>query len=186
MRVPGTWEGFELAVRAILGQQVSVRGATTLAGRLVERYGTPFSVEGVEGVTHLFPEAETLARADFADFGMPQARCDAIRHLAREVCQGRVVLDGATPVDEFVHELTELPGIGPWTAQYIAMRALREPDAFPSSDLGLRRALKENGKPLSATRLEQLAEPWRPWRAYAAVWLWKSQKPKQRRKTSAT
>ena len=186
VRVPGTWDGFELAVRAILGQQVSVQGATTLAGRLVERYGTPLGVEGSEGVTHLFPEPEMLARANFANFGMPQARCDAIGHLARGVSKGRVVLDGAMPAEDFVRELTVLPGVGPWTAQYIAMRALREPDAFPSSDLGLRRALTENGKPLSAARLEKLAEPWRPWRAYAAMYLWNSQTGKRGRQTNAT
>ena len=175
VRVPGTWDGFELAVRAILGQQVSVRGATTLAGRLVERFGTPLAEDSANGVTHLFPTAAELAEADFNNFGMPQARCDAIRNLARAVCDGEVSLDGVVPLEDFVPMMTELPGVGPWTAHYVAMRALGEPDAFPSSDLGLRRALIEKSKPVTAARLEGLAEPWRPWRSYAAMWLWNTQ-----------
>ena len=176
VRVPGAWDGFELAVRAILGQQVSVRGATTLAGRLAARYGEAFSQAGAEGIERLFPKPAVLARARLASLGLPAARARAISGLARAVDQGRLRLDASRGLEETVRALRELPGVGEWTAQYVAMRALREPDAFPAGDLGLRRALG-NGPgslPLSEGALERRAEAWRPWRAYAAVLLWKS------------
>ena len=166
LRVPGCWNGFELAVRAILGQQVSVKGATTLAGRLVKTFGQPFSAAG--GITHVFPQPRALADANFAGIGLPGARAETIRALARAVCDARINFDGVTDSSDFLARLCEIPGIGNWTAQYVAMRALGEPDAFPSSDLGLLRALSLN----STRDLERRAEAWRPWRAYAAVYLW--------------
>ncbi len=166
LRVPGCWNGFELAVRAILGQQVSVKGATTLAGRLVKTFGQEFS--SAAGLTHIFPRPQALADASFAGIGLPGARAETIRSLARAVCDGRIRFDGVTDSGEFLSRLCEIPGIGQWTAQYVAMRALGEPDAFPSTDLGLMRAMHLD----SAQELERLAEAWRPWRSYAAIHLW--------------
>jgi AraC family transcriptional regulator of adaptative response / DNA-3-methyladenine glycosylase II len=171
VRVAGAWSGFELAVRAILGQQVTVAGATTLAGRLAERLGEALAAP-VGGVQRLAPGPGALARADLASLGMPRARAEALRALARAALDGRLDLDGALDPDEAVRRLEALPGVGPWTAQYVALRALGVPDAFPASDLGLRRALAAGGRPLSARALEQRAEAWRPWRGYAAVLLW--------------
>ncbi len=161
LRIPGAWDGFELAVRAVLGQQVSVRGATTLAGRLAVRFGEPLPAPA-PGLTHLFPRAEALVDADVAAIGLPEARAETIRRLAREVVSGGLDLEPSARFDETRARLVELPGIGPWTVEYVAMRALRDPDAYPAGDLGLRRA------GATASR----AERWRPWRAYAAVHLW--------------
>jgi len=168
LRVPGCWNGFELATRAILGQQVTVKSATVLAGRIVSAFGKP--VSGAGGVTHLFPPADVLAEAPLASVGLTKARAQTIRALARAVCDGHIRFEGVTDIQDFLARLCEIPGIGQWTAQYVAMRALAEPDAFPSSDLGLMRALD-----LSDPReLERRAESWRPWRAYAAMYLWKN------------
>jgi AraC family transcriptional regulator of adaptative response / DNA-3-methyladenine glycosylase II len=156
LRVPGCWDGFELAVRALLGQQVTVKGATTLAGRLVERFGPP--------------RPSVLADANLAAIGLPKARAESIRGFARAVADGGIRLDAAAPFDETIGRMCELPGVGPWTANYIAMRALGDPDAFPASDLGLLKAAGIS----SARRLEETAEAWRPWRAYAAMHLWES------------
>jgi AraC family transcriptional regulator of adaptative response / DNA-3-methyladenine glycosylase II len=174
LRIPGAWDGFELAVRAVLGQQVSVRGATTLAGRLVEAHGEPLSLDDARGLRFLFPEPEVLAGADLRTIGLPRTRAAAISALAAAVASGDLRLDAPRGLEETVAKLKALPGIGEWTAQYIAMRALREPDAFPDSDLGLRRALGHPSRPLSPARLAKMAEAWRPWRAYAAVHLWTS------------
>jgi len=171
LRVPGAWEPFELAVRAILGQQVTVRGATTLAGRLVRLLGTPIEC-GSDGLTHLFPAAETLAEADLAPIGLPRARAATIRALAVSVARGELILDAARDGEQAIGALCAIPGMGPWTAHYIAMRALAEPDAFPATDLGLRRALGNGAGPLPAPAVTRLAEAWRPWRAYAAMHLW--------------
>jgi 3-methyladenine DNA glycosylase/8-oxoguanine DNA glycosylase len=150
-RVPGAWDPFETAVRAIVGQQISVAGATTIMQRLA-------------GV--LAPEQ--LAEADIQ--GMPRKRADAIRNLARMVADDSSLLSRGTTLDESIERLTALPGIGPWTAHYVAMRALGESDAFPHSDLGLRKAAAA----LGIGDLAAHAERWRPWRAYAAVTLWES------------
>jgi AraC family transcriptional regulator of adaptative response / DNA-3-methyladenine glycosylase II len=167
LRVPGCWDGFELAIRAILGQQITVKGATALAGRMASTYGKSF--KGPSGLTLLFPSAEILAEAKLATVGVTGARAETIRSLARAVGSGKISFSGVVDSDAFLGRLCEIPGIGKWTAQYIAMRALREPDAFPSNDLGLLRALC-----LSTTReLEQRVQGCRPWRAYAAMYLWK-------------
>jgi AraC family transcriptional regulator, regulatory protein of adaptative response / DNA-3-methyladenine glycosylase II len=176
LRVPGAWDGFEVSVRAILGQQVSVAGATTLAGRLVKEFGrridpAPFPKEHSAALTHLFPTAEALAEARVEAIGIPRARAEAIRSLARAVASGDLVLGGHTHLDDAVAALVEIPGIGPWTAHYIAMRALREPDALPASDLVLRRSIVP-GQSLTAKQVEERAEAWRPWRAYAVMHLW--------------
>jgi AraC family transcriptional regulator of adaptative response / DNA-3-methyladenine glycosylase II len=164
-RVPGAWDGFELAVRAILGQQVTVKGAGTLAGRLVRAFGTP--VEAESGLTHLFPEARILAKADLSGIGLTGSRAASVRALAEAVASGRVNFRAADTA-AVTGALRSLPGIGDWTVQYIAMRALGDPDAFPSTDLGLLRA----SGAASARELERRAEAWRPWRAYAAMHLW--------------
>jgi AraC family transcriptional regulator, regulatory protein of adaptative response / DNA-3-methyladenine glycosylase II len=166
LRVPGCWNGFELAIRAILGQQVSVKGASTLAGRLAKTFGEPFPA--ASGIASIFPTAEALADAKLASIGLTQARAETIRSLAKAVCKGKVNFDSVADSADFLERLCEIPGIGRWTAEYIAMRALGEPDAFPASDLGLIRASGLNG----SRELEQHAEAWRPWRAYAAMHLW--------------
>ncbi len=171
LRVPGAWDGFELAVRAILGQQVSVRGATTLAGRLVAKFGAALAETNDAGLTHLFPTPAALAAADVAAIGLPRARAEAIRALARAVAGGSLALDGGLELDALVERLCEIPGIGPWTAHYVAMRACGETDAFPAGDLVLRRAY---GGPANESGLLAASEAWRPWRAYAALQLWAS------------
>ena len=168
LRVPGCWDGFELAVRAILGQQITVKGATALAGKLTEKFGERCSANG--RLTHFFPEAKVLADASVASIGMPKARAETIRALARAVCDGKIKFEGVVDADVFLASLCEIPGIGKWTAQYVAMRALGEPDAFPSGDLGLLRSLRLE----TPHELERRAEAWRPWRAYAAMYLWHS------------
>lgn len=173
LRVPGAFDGFELAVRAILGQQVSVRGATTLAGRLVERFGASAGLAGADDAPdRLFPSAQRLARARLEDVGLPRARAGAIRALARAVARGELALDGSADPQNARERLLALPGVGEWTASYVGMRALREPDAFPSGDLGLRRAAGGPAGPMPARALAERAEAWRPWRAYAALHLW--------------
>jgi 3-methyladenine DNA glycosylase/8-oxoguanine DNA glycosylase len=149
-----------------LGQQITVKGATGLAGRIAQTFGKAFSV--APGITHLFPSPQALADADLASVGMPRARAETIRALSRAVSEGKIKFDAIMDSDAFLAWLCEIPGIGKWTAQYIAMRALGEPDAFPSSDLGLMRALELH----NSRELEARAEAWRPWRAYAAMYLW--------------
>jgi len=166
LRVPGCWNGFELATRAILGQQTTARGATALAGRIARTFGRQFSA--ASSLTHLFPSPEVLADAKFDNVGLPKARAETIRALARAVCDGQLSFEGIVVSDAFLIRLCEIPGIGKWTAQYVAMRALGEPDAFPSGDL---RLLRTSGV-RSSRELEQRAEAWRPWRAYAAMYLW--------------
>ena len=165
LRVPGAWNGFELAVRAILGQQISVLRATRLAGDLTAAYGRRVNLG--EGLTHLFPTPAALASA--AIDGMPRARAEAVRALATTVRDGALALDGTRSAEETRARLLAVTGIGAWTAEYVAMRALGEPDAFPASDLGLLRAY---GGAITPRALEAHAETWRPWRAYAAMHLW--------------
>ena len=173
LRVPGAWDAFELAVRAMIGQQVSVSAASTLAGRLAatfgERLGTPHSGPDPQV---LFPDAKTLAHADLSSIGLPRARAAAISSLAAAVMRDPALLRTASSGEDAVARLVALPGIGDWTAQYIAMRALREPDAFPVDDLGLLRAMRGHLARPSAALLQRRAERWRPWRAYAAMLLW--------------
>jgi len=168
VRVPGAWDGFELAVRAILGQQVSVQGATTIAGRLAAEFGAP--VETDRGVERLFPAAERLADARLECAGVMPARAETIRRLARAAADGHLKLSPGADSAAVVEALMALPGVGPWTASYVAMRALGEPDAFPAGDLVLRRAAGN----LTTRELERRSEAWRPWRAYAVMLLWRT------------
>jgi AraC family transcriptional regulator of adaptative response / DNA-3-methyladenine glycosylase II len=174
VRVPGAWDPFEIAVRAVLGQQVTVRGARTLAGRLALRVGRRLDeIPGVPtGLTHAFPAPSDLARARLTGLGLTGARERALTTLAAAAAGGDISLDGSTDPSAARTALEALPGIGPWTARYVAMRALGEPDAFPDGDLGLRRALGTAGKPVSVAELRRASEAWRPWRAYAAILLW--------------
>jgi AraC family transcriptional regulator, regulatory protein of adaptative response / DNA-3-methyladenine glycosylase II len=173
MRVPGAWDGFELAVRGVLGQQITVRAATALAGRLVERHGTRLQ-DPRDGLTHVFPTPQQLALADLSWLPMPRARSRCLSSLAQAFVDDPQLLLGHASLEDAVTRLRELPGIGEWTAHYIAMRALSEPDAFPAADVGLQRALERDGVRPSAKQLLTRAEAWRPWRAYAALQLWAS------------
>ncbi len=168
-RVPGAWDGFELGVRAILGQQVSVAAATTLAGRLVARLGRPVADVG-DGLTHVFPAPADVAEASLTDIGVPAKRVEAIRAFAAAVADGRVSFDGSIDASAFRARLRDLPGVGDWTAEYIALRALGDPDAFPAGDVGLLRATA-TARP---NDLVERARAWRPWRAYAAMHLWRA------------
>jgi len=175
LRVPGAWDGFELAVRAIFGQQITVPAATKLLGRLVEAHGAllPTTTKDVEGLSHLFPSPARLARADLAVLGMPNARAMAVTSLAQAISADPMIFSGGASLEEAIAKLRSLPGIGEWTAQYVAMRELREPDAFPAADIGLMRAMAAaDGRRPSPSQLLSRAERWRPWRAYAALHLW--------------
>lgn len=180
IRVPGAWDGFELIVRAILGQQVSVKAATTLAGRIAARYGEKVALPAslvskadALNLGYLFPTPEKLARARFNDMGLVTSRAETIRRVARAVVNGEVNFDTAQDPGEFCQRLITIRGIGEWTAEYVAMRALKYPDAFPASDLGLIKAMG-GAEAINPTQLKQRAESWRPWRSYAALLLWGS------------
>ncbi len=177
LRVPGAWDGFELAVRGILGQQITVGAATALARRLVACCGTRLAEIGdgmLTGLTHVFPAPGRIAAQEELGkvLGMPRSRAAAIVGLARATSAAPKLFEPGRGLDESIASLVALPGIGVWTAQYIAMRALREPDAFPAADIGLLRAMANpDGRPTPAALLAR-AESWRPWRAYAALHLW--------------
>jgi len=171
VRVPGAWDPYELAVRAVLGQQVSVAAATNLAGKIAATLGTPADWSD-PALTRVFPPPEVLAQADLSTIGMPARRAETVRALAGAVAAGELALDGSLGLDTLVAQLSALPGIGTWTAHYIAMRACGEPDAFPAGDLGLRRAAGNGTGPVDQATLEARSEAWRPWRAYAAMHLW--------------
>jgi AraC family transcriptional regulator of adaptative response / DNA-3-methyladenine glycosylase II len=171
LRTPGTWDPFETSIRAILGQQVTVAAASTIAGRLVRRHGTPVPGVSQLGLTHAFPSAMTLADADLDGLGLPQARQQAIRSFARAVVDDAIRLDGSVGLEQLLASITAIEGLGSWTANYVALR-LGEPDAFPAGDLGLRRAVDGDARELAT-----LAEAWRPWRALAATHLWAADAP---------
>jgi len=169
--LPGSVDGFEIAVRAVLGQQVSVAGARTIAGRLVHRFGKPLTAPDGD-LTHVFPEPAALVDADLGELGIPGSRQETVRTLAGAVAAGDLVLDRGADRAEVVAKLQALRGIGPWTASYIAMRALGDPDVFLPGDLGVRRALEKLGQPGDPNSASALAEAWRPWRSYAVQHLW--------------
>jgi AraC family transcriptional regulator, regulatory protein of adaptative response / DNA-3-methyladenine glycosylase II len=172
MRAPGAVDAAESAVRAVLGQQVSLAAARTLAHRLVLAAGTPLPrPDGA--LTHAFPPAEAIADGGAIErIGMPRARQRTLRELCTRLAAGHLVLGGGADRGEVRRQLLEVPGIGPWTADYIALRALGDPDAFPAGDLGLRRSARALGLPDDTAGLEARAERWRPWRRYAAHYLW--------------
>jgi AraC family transcriptional regulator of adaptative response / DNA-3-methyladenine glycosylase II len=173
LRVPRATDGFELAVRAIVGQQVTLAAARRTAGRLVALYGT--SLEEPAGpITHLFPTPAALAEVDSLELRMPRVRANALRALARAVLEGELDLRPGADRATATRALVALPGIGPWTASYVGMRALGDSDAFPPGDAAVRRALERlglDGRPAAA---QELAERWRPWRSYALMHLWRA------------
>ena len=174
VRIPGCWDGFELTIRTILGQQISVRAASTLAGCMAKNFGLPDREKCLpEGLTHWFPCAEQLLEVLPERFGIPAARAWAIHKVAEALGNGSLQFNPEESVESWMKAFRALPGIGPWTASYVAMRALKYRDALPSGDLALQRAADPRGKGLSAKGLERLAESWRPWRAYAAALLWR-------------
>ncbi|MEO7110417.1 MAG: AlkA N-terminal domain-containing protein [Polyangiaceae bacterium] len=174
-RLPGAFDSFEIAVRSVLGQQVTVAGATTLAKRVVEKFGRQVSVgeNGGSSIARIFPSADTIANASLADvraIGMPEARAKTLTALAQKISDGDLVLAAGADPEAAIESMTAISGIGNFTSQVVAMRALRYVDAFPSSDLGVRKAL--NSK--NARELDGRAEAWRPWRAYAVIHLWRN------------
>jgi AraC family transcriptional regulator, regulatory protein of adaptative response / DNA-3-methyladenine glycosylase II len=174
LRVPGTPDGFELAVRAILGQQITVAAARTLASRLVARYGQPLKTPFLE-LTHTFPTADVLAVArgeDLGTLGIVRQRQAAITALARAVADGHLALHASADVPSTMEALQDIPGIGPWTAHYVAMRALRWPDAFPAGDVALQKALGVRDAKHPAIDAELASQAWRPWRSYAVLRAW--------------
>ena len=170
IRRPGAWDGFELSVRAILGQQVSVAAATTIAGRLARRFGTP--IEEDAGLDRLFPSPSQLAGAPIEEVGVIATRAECIRRLACAVGDGSIAFSSTVDSGTVLAALRALPGIGPWTAQYIAMRALGDPDAFLTGDLVLRQMAGD----CTTRELERRSEGWRPWRSYAVMVLWQGAK----------
>jgi AraC family transcriptional regulator, regulatory protein of adaptative response / DNA-3-methyladenine glycosylase II len=171
LRVPGNWDGFEVAVRAILGQQITVVAAVNLAAKLVAEHGEPLQTVCGDGLTHIFPTPDRIARANL--LGMPAARAQALSSVAAAASANPNFFSPSQTLEDAIAKLRSIRGIGEWTAQYIAMRVLREPDAFPAADIGLLRALarSEEGRPSTAEVIAR-AEAWRPWRAYAAQHLW--------------
>ena len=174
LRVPGSWDGFEVAMRAVLGQQVSVEAGRQLAGRLARLCGTELPAPGADGrLSRAFPTAAQVAVADLSELGMPGARRETLTAVARAALADPVLFQPLGSIEETVARLRTIRGIGDWTAHYIALRAAREPDAFPAGDIGLRRgAAPAGGERPSAAQLLARAEPWRPWRGYAAQHLW--------------
>jgi AraC family transcriptional regulator of adaptative response / DNA-3-methyladenine glycosylase II len=175
LRLPGSWDPFETAVRAVVGQQISVKGAVTQLGRIARLFGTPYDGGGDPRLTRLFPVADELAAADLAALGMPEKRKGTLRQISRLIASGALQLDAAGELSGFVDTLNAIPGIGDWTANTIALRALGEPDAFPASDLGIIKALQEGERRPTVRQVIERAEAWRPWRAYAAAYLWQVQ-----------
>lgn len=175
LRVPCCWDGFELAVRAVLGQQISVAGATTLARRLVETWGEQHAGEAAQiGLDRSFPSPERLRDAPLETIGLPRTRAATLRALSAAVVNGQLSFEAGQRLDDFVERAVALPGIGAWTAQYIAMRALALPDAFPAGDLVLQQRLGPGAgvARLSERATEARSQVWRPWRAYAVLHLW--------------
>lgn len=172
LRLPGAWDPFEIAVRAVVGQQVSVKGARTLLGRIAAKAGSPADFPEQPALTHFFPTARELGRCELGRIGMPTNRVASIKALSQAVAGESMPLLVNPSVENFIKQLTGIPGIGDWTAQYIAMRALGEPDAFPADDLGIIKALQQGGRRPTRKQILARAENWRPWRSYAAICLW--------------
>lgn len=183
LRVPGGWDGFEIAVRAVLGQQITLKAATSLAGQLVAVAGQPVAGLDVEGLSHAFPRPERLDRHALGGVGMPAARAAALIGLAAAARSDARLFDPRSDLADAVTRLKELPGIGEWTAQYIAMRALGESDAFVAGDAAVRTSLMKRGHRLTPGALLARAGAWSPWRAYAVLHLWMAEAPMIRTST---
>jgi AraC family transcriptional regulator, regulatory protein of adaptative response / DNA-3-methyladenine glycosylase II len=186
LRVPGSWDGFEIAVRAILGQQITVKSATRLAGKIVAQLGTPLKDSvGSPELTHAFPRPELFDALVLAKLGMPGARAKALAGVAEAIVVDPRLFDPCRDLSEAILKLRELAGVGEWTAQYIAMRALGESDAFLAADVGLQRMLAVRGRRPTAAKLLDISERWRPWRAYAMLHLWIAETEMQSLQTRA-
>ena len=172
-RLPGGWDGFEIAIRAVLGQQVTVAAARTLTERVVRKFGHKTETPRGEKV-YLFPAPSMLADADLSGLGITGARIATLRTIAAAVRDGRADFQMQRPLAEFVRMWTALPGIGDWTAHYLAMRGLAHADAFPAADIILRKAVARDGTPVATKALEEMSQAWRPYRAYAVLHLWRS------------
>ena len=177
LRLPSGWDGFEIAVRAVVGQQVSVAAARTLTARLAQHHGTTLETPFEPGLTHLFPTPEALVDVDLTRIGLTRARASTISGLSRALLEGRVDFQPERTLEDFTARWVALPGIGPWTANYIALRATGHPDAFPADDLVLQKAVPTDGSRMTARALSARAEAWRPWRAYAVIQLWRDSMP---------
>ncbi len=173
LRLPSGWDGFEIAVRAIIGQQVSVAAARTLAARLAQRFGQQLPQPFAPGLEHLFPTPEALVDADLTSIGLIRARAETVRGVARALLDGRIDFRAERTLEDFTSRWVAMPGIGPWTAQYIALRALGHPDAFPAEDLVLQKMLPTDGTRMTAKALTAHAKAWSPWRGYAVIHLWR-------------
>ena len=174
LRLPVSWDPFESAVRAVVGQQISVKGSRTIIGRIAAKAGPEVDVPDRPELSRLFPTPEELFTCDLGIIGMPAKRVATIKALSKAVAGGEVSLLVNGSMDHFVETLVRISGIGDWTAQYIAMRALGEPDAFPAADLGIIKALQEGDERPTPRQVRRRAEAWRPWRAYAAIYLWRA------------
>ncbi|WP_410287387.1 AlkA N-terminal domain-containing protein [Desulfosarcina sp.] len=172
LRLPGSWDPFETTVRAVVGQQISVKGAVTQLGRIAGLVGRVHDGDGEIHLNRFFPSADEFLAANMAEIGMPRKRKETLRQIAQLIVKGVLQLDGIGQLSQFVDTLKTIAGIGDWTAHYVAMRALGEPDAFPASDLGIMKALQKGGARPTVNQVRLRAEAWRPWRAYAAVYLW--------------
>jgi AraC family transcriptional regulator of adaptative response / DNA-3-methyladenine glycosylase II len=173
LRLPGGWDGFEIAVRAILGQQITVKAATHLATRIVAMLGDPVEQKSSTlGLTHAFPRPERFLEPQLARVGMPRFRASALANVAKAIAADPRLFDPRGDLDQSIAALRALPGVGEWTAHYIAMRALGESDAFMPTDIGVQRMLARNGRRPSALKALTRAQRWRPWRAYAVLHLW--------------
>ncbi len=183
LRVPGAWSAFELVVRTIVGQQVSVKAATTVVGRLVQRAGEHMEGHAHEATSWRFPSPYALASADLTAIGMPGKRIASLQGFARAVAAGEVPVDAPdADVAALRKALIALPGIGPWTVEYVAMRAWRDPDAWPATDLVLMQTITERNPALLKPAQQRIrAEAWRPWRAYVAMHLWNDIADRQER-----
>ncbi|WP_374013721.1 DNA-3-methyladenine glycosylase 2 family protein [Pseudoxanthomonas koreensis] len=173
LRLPSGWDGFEIAARAVIGQQVSVAAARTVATRLVQRHGQAVDIAGAPGLSHLFPTPATLAHGDLHGLGLTGARADTLRGVAAALLDERVDFRADRTLEDFTAAWTALPGIGPWTAHYLALRALGHPDAFPAEDLVLQKIAGGDGQRLGTRALRDRAQAWRPWRGYAVIHLWR-------------
>jgi 3-methyladenine DNA glycosylase/8-oxoguanine DNA glycosylase len=174
LRLIGCWDKFEMTVRVIVGQQVTLTSAAAVLSRLVQRYGREISQPHIPGITHVFPKPEVLAKLDTVSAGMPVKRAEAIKCLAQKVCSGDIVFDGTMSSERIIQGLKQIPGVGQWTTDYVAMRVLKEPDAFPLTDLVIKRMLervKQTARP--AVDIKERIDSWSPWRAYVAIYFWK-------------
>ncbi|MGO9373254.1 MAG: AlkA N-terminal domain-containing protein, partial [Syntrophobacteraceae bacterium] len=174
LRLPGAWDPLEAAIRAVVGQQVSVKGARTVLGRIAANAGQRFESGDYPELTRFFPTTHELATADLKAVGMPEVRIRTMQALTQEVDRKRLSFVVKGSLSDYIQQMTRIPGIGDWTAQYIAMRAMGEPDAFPAGDLGIIKALQDGDKRPTMKQIRERADKWRPWRAYAAMYLWNS------------